>query len=148
MDIKNKIKEKIIDHLLQIGLLLLALLLTALIFLIDQILGIQEKISTLSPVLLLKIILLLLAAIICLATYILYMRPNKKKFVRYNDLLWLHGDLVPFCLHCFEAEKKTFHMFVKIEGNPPRYKCPHCGYYPKQSKHPDDPNDPASPKPK
>jgi len=148
MDLKNKIKEKIIDHLLQIGLLLIAFLLTALTFLLDQIFGIQQTISKLSPGLLLKIILLLLAVIICLVTYILYMRPNKKKFIRYNDLLWLHNDPVPFCLRCFEADKKTFHMFIKIEGNPPRYKCPQCGYYPKPSKYPNDPDVPTPPKPK
>jgi hypothetical protein len=74
--------------------------------------------------------------------------PSTNKFIHFNDLLWLHGDPVPFCLHCYEADKKTFHMFVKIESNPPRYKCQHCGYYPKASKHPDDPEDPPSPKPK
>jgi hypothetical protein len=138
MDIINKAKEKIIDHLLQTGLLLLAFLLTALAFLLDQIFEIQQTISKLSPLLLLKTILLLLAVVIFLVTYILYKRP-KYKFTRFNDLLWLHNEPVPFCLRCFEANNKAFHMFVKIEGNPPRYKCQHCGYYPKASKHPDDP---------
>jgi hypothetical protein len=74
--------------------------------------------------------------------------PPASKFMHFNDLLWLHGDPVPFCLRCSEGEQKTFHMFVKIEGNPPRYKCPHCGYYPKPSKHPDDPEDTTPPAPK
>ena len=72
----------------------------------------------------------------------------RNDFIHHNDMLWLHNDPVPFCLPCHEKDKKEFHMFVKIPGNPPRYKCQHCGYYPKASKHPDDPEDPAPSKPK
>jgi len=140
MDIIAKIKEKIIDRLLQIGLFLIGVLLTALAFLLDQIFEIQQTVSKLSPLLLLKIILLLSAVVIFLVAYILHKRP-KYKFTRFNDLLWLHNDPIPFCLNCYEANNNAFHMFVKAQTDPPRYKCQHCGYYPKASKHPDEPKE-------
>lgn len=147
MDIKNKTLEKIFDRIAEIVLVLLASLLSILVVLLDQFFGIQQTISKLAPILLVKIILLQLVGAILLVAYIIYSRPKKKKFIRYNDLLWLADDPRPFCLPCNEKDKKKeYHMHPAGNNIPPRYKCPHCGYYPKPSKHPNDPDEPQPPK--
>ena len=79
-----------------------------------------------------RLLLQLGLILICSLAYCIHLiyRLNKRKLIWKRSLYWARGDKTPFCVHCYESEKKQIHLnrftIFNPETKPEPYACSVC----------------------
>lgn len=137
-DLKKFLKDKILNRIFVWLCSVASGISWLLAFLFRQIFP-NLSLSELDQILLIRTLLFLLASILGLIAYIIYLK-TKDKLIFFNDLYWLPKDPIPFCPRCKDIDGKLIHMIFnpRSSGHNAHYLCsnPKCELWRAPSEHP------------